>query len=264
MEGGQLSARAGEWASVRSYKCRIHIGKRPSVRFSATTWFLDRGDTGRLSSSDLKIIPIIENGIMAKSDNNQPRSAAEHYWTVLPKYIAAVDSASTLTRRIGGCPTESSREYWASVLFIRLCSGAISVLHLCPGSPANTAGTHWDFSSVAPLVRSLVQTGLLLFYLGTDAVDEDESRARVLVMQLRDCKERAHMFQNFGGGDEKVRRYEVKVDDIRTELASNSYFVRLPEEMRNTFSADRAYYLTEDQTSESPGLGYHLKPAGIR
>ena len=150
---------------------------------------------------------MIEDGIMAKSEDNPPQSPTQHYWTVLPKFIAAVGRATTLTRTIGGSPTQSTRQYWASVLFVRLCSGAISILHLCPGSPANTAGTHWDFGSVAPLVRSLVQTGSLLFYLGTETVGEDESQARALVMQLRDSTERMQTYRSFGASDEIIRRY---------------------------------------------------------
>src|SRR6267154_1549829 len=111
---------------------------------------------------------------MTGSDNTRQQSAAEYYWTALPKYIAAVDHAITLSHKTGGQPANFPRQYWASVLFTRLCSAARSVLHLCPGSPVNTAGAHWDFSSLAPLVRSLVQTGLMLFYLGTEVVGEDE------------------------------------------------------------------------------------------
>lgn len=192
---------------------------------------------------------------MTGSDNNEPQSAAEHYWIVLPKYIAAVNHAIALSHKIAGYPADSSRKYWASVLFTRLCSAAISILHMCPGSPANTGGTHWDFSSLAPLVRSLVQNGLMLFYLGTEAVGEDESRARVLVMQLRDCKERLHLFQNFGARGEKTRGFEVAADHIRTELSSNSYFSRLPARLRKSLmKGDTASILTEDQILDRLGI----------
>ena len=117
---------------------------------------------------------------------------------MLPKYIAAVEHAIALSQKTAGQTPDSPRQYWALMLFTRLCSAAISVLHICPGSPENTAGTHWDFSSLASLVRSLAQTGLMMFYLGTESVGEDESRARVLVMGLRDCMERLHLSQNFG------------------------------------------------------------------
>ncbi len=185
---------------------------------------------------------------MPNGEDTHPLPATKHYWTVLPKFIYALDRATDLTRAIGGIPTQSAQQYWASVLFVRLCSEAISVLHLCPGSPPNKAGAHWDFSSLAPLVRSLVKTGLLLFYLGTEVVGEDESRARLLVMNLRDSKERMRMFQNFGAGEEKVRRYEAKAKHICAELVLNPYFVRLPVEMRNTIAeGESATILTDDQ-----------------
>jgi hypothetical protein len=192
---------------------------------------------------------------MTGNDNNHPQPAEEHYWTVLPKYIAAVERATALSHKTAGHPADSPREYWASVLFTRLCSAAISILHMCPGSPSNTAGTHWDFSSLAPLVRSLVQTGLMLFYLGTEVVGDDESRARVLVMQLRDCKERQQLFQNFGASEERTRGFEVAADHIRTELSSNSYFARLPARLRKSLlNGDRASILTEDQILDRLGI----------
>src|SRR5208283_1667632 len=107
---------------------------------------------------------------MTGTDSNTPQSATEYYWSELPKYIAAVEHAIATSQKIAMRPSDSRRQYWASVLFTRLCSAATSVLHLCPGSPANTTGTYWHFSSLAPLVRSLVQTGLMLFYLGTEDV----------------------------------------------------------------------------------------------
>src|ERR1019366_8489712 len=184
---------------------------------------------------------------MTGNDDKSPQSITEHYWTVLPKYIAAVNRAITLSQKTGGYTPDSPRQHWALVLFTRLCSAAISVNDLCPGSPANTAGTHWDFSSLAPLVRSLVRTGLMLFYLGTEVVGEDESRARVLIMELRDCMERLHMFQNYGASNEKIRSFEVRADKVRTELSSNSYFARLPAQMRESLlKGDRASILTED------------------
>jgi RES domain len=192
---------------------------------------------------------------MTESDHNQPQSAAEHYWTVLPKYIAAVEHAIFLSHRIAGHPSDSPRRYWASMLFTRLCSAAISTLHMCPGSPANTGGTHWDFSSLAPLVRSLVQYGLMLFYLGTEAVGEDESRARVLVMQLRDCKERLSLFRNVDGSGEETRGIETATSHMRTELSANPYFAPLQARLRKRLmKGDTASILTEDQILDRLGI----------
>ena len=69
---------------------------------------------------------------MTGTDSNTPQSATEYYWSELPKYIAAVDHAIAISHKIAMRPSDSRRQYWASVLFTRLCSAATSVLHLCP------------------------------------------------------------------------------------------------------------------------------------
>ena len=185
---------------------------------------------------------------MTESDSNILPSADEHYWTVLPKYVAALNHAITISHKTAGHTSGTPRQYWASVLFTRLCSGATSILHMCPGSPANKAGASWDFSSLAPLVRSLVQTCLMHFYLGTESVGEDESRARLLIMQLRDCTERLHFFQNTGASDEQIRGFETTADNIRARLSSDQYFARLPARMRkNLREGNSESILTQDQ-----------------
>jgi hypothetical protein len=161
---------------------------------------------------------------MTGTDSNTPQSATEHYWSELPKYIAAVDHAIATSHKIAMRPSDSRRQYWASVLFTRLCSAATSVLHLCPGSPVNRDGKHWDFSYLAPIIRSVVQTALMLFYLGTEALGEDESKARLLVMQLRDCMERLLLFQNGGADQKKTDGFEKQTRQLRSELKSNPYF----------------------------------------
>jgi hypothetical protein len=185
---------------------------------------------------------------MNDSQVDSSQSVVEHYWTVLPKYNAALQSAVALSHRIGGRPVNSHREYWASTLLVRLCSVATSILHLCPGSPANTAGEHWDFSSLAPLVRSLIQTALTLFNLGTETVDDGESRARVLTMQLRGCAERQNLFQSFGATAEKILEFQAQADYLRAELSSNPYFSSLPAHLQEAvMNGERASILTEDQ-----------------
>lgn len=192
---------------------------------------------------------------MTGSDNSTSQWVTEHYWTVLLKYISAVQSGIALSHKIAGKRSESPRQYAASVLFVRLLSAGTSVLHLCPGSPANTAGTHWDFSSLASVVRSLVRTELMLFYLGTEAVEEDESRARLLTMQLCDCTERQHLFQNFGAPAEETRGFQEQADRIRAELSSNRFFARLPDPVREgALKGNRASILTEDQILDRLGI----------
>lgn len=191
---------------------------------------------------------------MSESDHTQQYSAVEHYWTALPKYIAAVEYAISLSHKVSGHPAESRRHYWASVLFTRLCSAGIALLHMCPGSETNKAGTYWDFTTLAPLVRNFVRTSIMLFYLGTEFVGEDESHARLLVMQVRDCKERLRLFQNYDSREETLG-FEAAAGNIRKELSSNPYFARLPAALRKTLmKGNTASILTDDQILDRMGI----------
>jgi hypothetical protein len=197
---------------------------------------------------------------MSESDNPPPPNADECYWTVLPKYIAALNHAVNVSHKTAGRPAVSARQYWASVLFTRVCNAATSILHLCPGSPANSTGTFWDFSSLAPLVRSLVQTCSLHFYLGTESVGEDEAQARLIIMQLRDCTERLHYFRNAGTDSEEIRGFETLADDLRARLSSNQYFARLPALLRKTLRKGKTEsILTRGQVLDRMAI---LDPAG--
>jgi hypothetical protein len=123
------------------------------------------------------------------------------------------------------------REYFRD-FFTRVCAAATGILHGCPGNRANLTGAFWDYTSLAPLVRSLVRACLLLFYLGTEPVAEDEAQARLIVMQLRDCTERLNYFRNAGSDSEDLRGFEALADDLRAKLYLNQYYSRLPTRLR--------------------------------
>lgn len=183
-----------------------------------------------------------------RDSDNQPRSATENYWTSLPKYIAAVEHAIITSHKTAGHPSDSARQYWASVLFTRLCSISISILHLSPGSPANRNGRHWDFSSLAPLFRNVVRASLTLFYLGTEVVGDDEATSRVLVIQLWDCTERLRLFQNLRASADEIHSFEREAERLRNNLSSNSYFAGLPAPLRESIEkGEIATILNDDQ-----------------
>ena len=180
-------------------------------------------------------------------------SAADHYWTSLPKYIALVDRALDISDRTAG-HKGGRRHYWASVLYTRLCVVAESVLHLCPGSQQNADGRFWDFCALAPLIQNLVRCGLMLFYLGTEKVEENESHARLLVMQLRDCSERQRMFSGFDAGRSQREEFRADCDHLRAKLAANPYFKNLPARTRKSLlKGETATIFEEDQILDRLG-----------
>jgi hypothetical protein len=95
----------------------------------------------------------------------------------------------------------------------------------------------------------------MLFYLGTEVVEKDESQARLLIMQLRDCTERLHFFRNAGASREKILGFEASADDIRTRLSSNQYFARLPARVQKSLrKGNTESILTQDQILDRMGI----------
>lgn len=172
------------------------------------------------------------------------------YRDALAACEAQIRSAIALSQRAGNRPSETSRILWASVLFTRLCNFAVSTARLAPGSSYSHNGIdyHWDNSSVSSLVRSAFECFLLFFYIGIDAVDDDEWSARQNLMYLHDATMRLRVFH--AGDDEAVTRifYEDQRSILVEKLSASVYFSAFPDKRRAHFERGRdLYFLTQDE-----------------
>jgi hypothetical protein len=164
--------------------------------------------------------------------NGEDITADQQYEAALAQFGLVLRQSINTSQQTKGYQADQ-RRFWASVLFTRLCLTATSVVRLCPGSPADVDVSHWDFTSIACLVRSLFQAAVMLFYLATENVSEDESRARILLMKLRDCTERLRMFTESGSSEDQAADFKASRNMLRDELVKNSHFVSLPIQVRD-------------------------------
>jgi hypothetical protein len=178
-----------------------------------------------------------------------PTSCTSPLWR-LTKEVDQALTVSHATGRIDG----GERLYWASVLYLRLCTFSVSILSLSPGSNANPNGAHWDFASIATLARNLFECALTFRYLAVEKVDDDEWRARLNVMQLHDCMSRHRMFRDFDPGDAQLRGFLAQALDLKTRLATNPYFQSLPNKFRQKLlTGEHASILIQDEILQRMG-----------
>lgn len=133
-----------------------------------------------------------------------------------------------------GIPSPTGAHYYASVLFTSLCTRAVSLAILLPHSDwATKKLDHWDYSSVAGVVRSILEVRLAFFYLCSEPCSQEEWQCRWNLFNLHDCTSRIHLFENMPRGTEHLKGFNEQREELRTRLVGNSFFGGLPQKERN-------------------------------
>ncbi|MGO9060091.1 MAG: DUF5677 domain-containing protein [Candidatus Binataceae bacterium] len=176
-------------------------------------------------------------------------NADSAYHEVLLKFELAVTNATRVSTGAAGRQTEPKR-WWASVLFTRLCTSAVSILVLSPiNSLCKMPFEHWDFSSIAMLARAFAESYFMFFYLCVEAVEEDEWRTRLNLIHLHDCTSRIELFQAFGMlDDEKLKGFAQQQEELRKRLLGYHHFSSLTERRQiHLLKGRNALLLTRDE-----------------
>lgn len=171
----------------------------------------------------------------------------EFYTAQLNTFTSTTERAITSSHAATGVDA-GPRGYWASVLFIKLCTTSVSILWLCPGSQLNEDGTHWDFASVATLTRNLFECAVQFFYFCIEPIGDEEWEARLKVMQLHDCTERSRMFEAYDPSDPQLTGFAQQAEELRDILQKNTYFRSLPAKLQKILlKGERSSILTQDE-----------------
>ena len=173
----------------------------------------------------------------------------DSYPQVLRQFEALVSAATAVSQGAAGRRSETSRHYWSSVLYTRLCVNSVSLLFLLPRNRfARVLFEHWDFAAVASLARNVFETYLAFYYLCVESVDEDEWNCRWNVFNLHDCLSRRRLFERFGYDTEQVLSFDKDAEDVRGRLRLNRYFRGLSEKKQKLLLKGRnAYLITQDE-----------------
>jgi hypothetical protein len=180
---------------------------------------------------------------------NQSAEPSAQYRELVKALENVVWDCVSVSQACAGISSPSGAHYYASILFTSLCSRAVSLLMLVPYSPtAEKAIEHWDYSSTACIVRSILEVRLAFFYLCVENCTKDEWDCRWNVFNLHDCSNRLRVFENLPGGSVDVSGFKIQIEDIKNALAVNSFFQSLPQSLRKQLNNGNKAYLspTED------------------
>lgn len=147
-----------------------------------------------------------------------------------------------------GVPSPTGRHFYASVLFTALISRSVSLLILAPHTPwASKLVEHWDYSSAAIIVRTMIEIRAAFHYLCVDECTEDEWQCRWNLLNLHDCVSRVRLFAESPHPDaEQLAALRIQADELRERLKSNQHFKSLRNQ-KHLLNGQTAYlYPIED------------------
>lgn len=154
------------------------------------------------------------------------------------------------------------REEYGSYIFAKIVVHSIAILKMTPNSGLFEIPNNfkvWDISSLAVLVRALVETYNVFFYLIIDEVDEKELEFRFLLWHLHSECERLRMLKSIGSTNPVIQDVEKDIEDYREKLLNNDFFKRKNSEERTSYrKGEVGIALTNSQISEKAGISVNF------
>ncbi len=150
-----------------------------------------------------------------------------------------------VSQRCAGIQSATGAHYYASVLFTSLCTRGVSLAILAPHSPwSKKAIENWDFSSIAGLVRSILEVRLAFFYLCAENCQREEWECRWNLFNLHDCISRLCLFEDMPDAGEDLAGFHNQANELRARLTANSFFMGLPLKQRKRLLSGRHAYIS--------------------
>jgi hypothetical protein len=166
---------------------------------------------------------------------------------------ALCQCAVSLSLRTQGRPTYDWQLLEGSTIFARNCLTCISLLRLVPISsfyrPVEKLDA-WDLASVASLVRNIIETYFVLFYV-LEQVSESENRARQCLWRFHESSERLKALRLGVPSSKRIAELEKEYFHRKQQLESSSFFQTLPTKQRkNLLDGRDSKFLTRGKLAE--------------
>jgi len=152
----------------------------------------------------------------------------------------------------------SWREEYGSYIFAKIATHSIAILKLLPYSPLFELPKNfkvWDISSLAVLVRALIETYNVFYYLIMDEIDDIELDFRFIVWHLHSESERLRMLKSIGSINPAIKEIEKSIEVHKAKLLINSFYNSLASDERTKYrKGEVGISLTNLQISERAGI----------
>lgn len=169
--------------------------------------------------------------------------ASAEYMERTKAFEGLLSDCLSVSRDCAGIPAPTGAHFFASVLFTTLCNRAVSFAILAPRTSwSKKAVDHWDYASMAVLVRSLLEVRLAFFYLCTEECDRPEWECRWNIFNLHDCTARINLFEEMHPDSADIPGFQAQATELIERLRANAFFVGMSaSEQRRLLHGKNAY-----------------------
>lgn len=192
-------------------------------------------------------------------DGNIGPNPSEDYMEGLDFLDSVVRECMFVSKCYAGIASPTARHFYASVLFTVLITRGVSLLTLAPHTPwAEKKIEHWDYASLAGIVRTMIELRVAFYYLCAEECSDDEWNCRWNLFNLHDCVTRIRMF-DARGETEQVEGFKAQADELRSRLTSNAFFCALdPKRHKKLLHGQTAYLFPLEEIAEKAGISVEL------
>ncbi len=181
---------------------------------------------------------------------------SEAYHEAITAYGSSLFDSVSLSKELSGIPSPTTQHFYSSALFTTMCTRGMSIAMLLPKSIwSDQLIDHWDYRSIAILVRSLVETRLALHYLCVEQCEESEWRSRWNIFNLHDCVTRRRIAAERTSEEEILKPFDDQADKLRKRLRENAFFSGLKGKRQKSLLKGREAYLKSlEEIAEDTGM----------
>lgn len=149
-----------------------------------------------------------------------------HYEEALSHLRHLIKYSHTASLSLKGKEAQNQQQYYASIIFSKIVSHAITLNRLAPmhvALPSNAPEEHWDISSICCISRTIVEASDVLSYVADESDNEKFSLLKILVWELHDKERRINMLNGIGSNAPEVFEIKHSAEELRSTILSEEY-----------------------------------------
>jgi len=187
------------------------------------------------------------------------RKTRQDYQNTIDDFQYITNLAVKLSTETTGREVDSWREEYASYIFVKICMHAISLLKLrfkfSKSTTANIASV-WDISSIAVLIRSIIDSYYVFYYISIDKCNKAELEFRRDLWNFHGKYQRFDMLKRIKSKNPKLKELEKYIDRQKAKIVNSSFYKSIPNTrlQRDIRKGKVAVLLSNSELSERAGI----------